>query len=547
VTRSIRACADREPPAPPWALSRSRSRSRSVLLAVVAGAASLTALACQAGPLPPATPAASGVAAATAAATRVPTGGTLRVGLPGEIGLLDPGGEDAASEPILRQLYEGLVERVGDRIVARLATKWSVAPDGRTWTFSLRDGVLFHDGTPLDAAAAARSLTRPIDRTGGSADDVIESAAATGPATLSVVTRTPFAPFLSLLGAPRYAIVRTGSPNVGTGPFLLRAGTETARPLTLERNPAYWRADARGTALPYLDRLVFQAYPDATARVAALRSGAVDLVTELPIADVPTVRADPSLQLVARPATTVLSLAMNLAQSPLDDLRVRQAIAVAINRRTLVDRLYVGEARPATQFPPPGTLGHDDSIIEFSRNEPEAAKKLLAQAGQTAIEIDLWYVLGAPPSQPDARRIAESIAADLAAVGIIANVKTIDYVTFVLSVRDNRYPLWIDSTTLIAGDPDELLGRLFIPPVLAGQDQPTPGGGWIDREAAGLLRKARIEPDESKRSELYKQVSKIVQREIPRVPLVWSSAPAAATKKVIDPLAFWSGAAAIGK
>lgn len=541
VTRWIRAFAVRESSGPARVLSRSRLRRILLGLALVGAA-------CQAGPPPitPVIPVASSAPTPTAAASRMPTGGTLRVGLPGDLGLLDPAGGDPAADPILRQLYEGLVERVGDRIVGRLATKWSVAADGRTWTFTLRDDVLLHDGTRCDAAAAARSLNRLSDRPGG-ADPVIAAANATGPLTLTVVTRVPFGPLLALLGTPRYAIVGTAQPNVGTGPFLLRPGTESARPLVLERNPAYWRTGTGGTALPYLDRVVFQAYPDATARLAALRSGAVDLVTELSIADVPTVRADPSLQLVTRPAATVLSLAMNVAQPPFDDLRVRQAVAAAVNRRALVDRLYAGAARPATQFPPPGTLGYDDSILEFSRNDPGAAKKLLAQAGKPAFETDLWYVQGAPPSQPDARRMAESVAADLAAVGITADLKTIDPVTFALGVRDNRYPLWLDTTTMAAGDPDELLGRLFIPPVLDGKDQPTAGGGWTDREAAGLLRKARSEPDESKRSELYKQVSKIVQQQIPRIPLVWSSAPAAATRKVVDPLAFWSGAAAIGK
>ena len=448
---------------------------------------------------------------------------------------------------MLRQLYEGLVDRVGDRIVGRLATKWAVAADGRTWTFTLREGVRFHDGTPLDAAAAAASLIRPIDRTGGTTDPVIESAAANGPLALTVTTRTPLAPFLSLLGTPRYAIVRTGRASTGTGPFRLPEGGAVARPLVLERNPEYWRTDDAGVRLPYLDRVVVQAYPDPASRIAALRSGAVDLITELPIADLPTVRADPSLQLVARPAMTVLSLALNLGSPPLDDLRVRQAIAAAVNRRAIVDRLLAGEGRPATQLLPPGLLGYDESILEFAKNDPDAAKKLLAQAGKPALEIDLWYVLGAPSSRPDARRVAESIAADLAAVGITADLKTIDPVTFGLSVRDNRYPLWIESMTLTAGDPDEVLGRLFIPPVQDGKDQPTAGGAWSDRESAGLLRKARAEPDESKRSELYKQVSKIVQQQIPRIPLVWSSPPAAATRKVIDPLAFWSGAAALGR
>jgi len=545
-----RACAVREHPGPARVLTRNGQRTVLRLLAALAIGALLGA-ACQSGPAPEpvsteARVTATATAASSAAASRPPAGGTLRVGIAGEIGLLDPGSNDASTEPILRQLYEGLVERVGDRMVGRLATKWAVAADGRTWTFTLREDVRFHDGSPLDAAAAAASLTRPIGR-GLTGDEVIESATATGPLALAVITRTPFAPFLSLLGTPRYAIVRTKVATVGTGPFRLPEGGATVRPLVLERNPEYWRTDAAGNRLPYLDRVIVRAYPDAAARVAALRSGAVDLVTEIPIADVATVRADPSLQLVTRPPTTVLSLAMNLGQPPLDDLQVRQAIAAAVNRRALVDRLLAGEGRPATQLLPPGILGHDDSILEFTRNDPAAAKKLLAQAGKTTLEIDLWYVLGAPASRPDARRVAESIAADLAAVGVTANLRTIDPVTFGLAVRESRYPLWIDSTALASGDPDEVLGRLFIPPVLDGKDQPTAGGAWVDREAAGLLRKARAEPDESKRSELYKQVSKIVQQQLPRVPLVWSAAPAAATKKVIDPLAFWTGAAAIGK
>ncbi len=542
MTPWTRAFAGRERRRPAPLLSRSRFGP------ILCGAV-LIGIACQAGPPPdpkPTGPAPSDAPTPTAAASRIPTGGTLRVGVPIDIGLLDPAGGDVVAEPIHRQLFEGLVQPLGDRVVGRLATAWTVAADGRTWTFTLREGVVFHDGTSFDAAAAARSLTRLIDRPGG-VDPVLDSAVATGPTTLTVTLRTAFAPFLRLLGTPRYAIVQSARPSVGTGPFLLVPGTELARPLVLERNPAYWRTDAAGRALPYLDRVVFQAYPDATAGAAALRSGAVDLVTELSIGDVPTVRADPSLQLVARPAVTVLSLAMNLAQPPFDDLRIRQAVAAAVNRRALVDRLYAGAGSPATQFLPPGTLGYDDSIAEFSRNDPGAAKKLLAEAGKPAFEIDLWYVQGMSPAQPDARRVAESIAAELAAVGITAVLKTIDPVTFVLSARDNRYALWLDSTTLTAGDPDEILGRLFIPPVVGGRDGPTTGGAWTDREAAGLLRKARTEPDESKRSELYKQVTKIVQLRIPRVPLVWSAAPAAATRKVIDPLAFWSGAAAIGK
>jgi ABC-type transport system substrate-binding protein len=179
-------------------------------------------------------------------------------------------------------------------------------------------------------------------------------------------------------------------------------------------------------------------------------------------------------------------------------------------------------------------LGYDDSVTEFAKSDPSAAKKLLADAGRANQELDLWYVLDPIATLPDMRRAAEAIGADLAAAGIIVTTKTIDPITFAVSVRENRYPMWLGIATTASFDPDDLLGTAFIPPVVNGQDQPTDAGGWLNKEVVGLLRKARSEPDQSKRAELYKQVSKSVQREIPRVPLVWSAAPAAATRKVVN-------------
>ncbi|HVR88052.1 MAG TPA: ABC transporter substrate-binding protein [Candidatus Limnocylindria bacterium] len=501
-------------------MTRRPPRAALVLIAALA--------ACQSIPPPVAVPSVQATASPspTAPLVSIQPGGTLRIGLAADVGLLDPGHDDDAARPVTRQIYEGLVANALDGAVGVLATKWSVSPDGRTWTFTLRDGVIFHDGTAFDATAAMKSLMRAPN------DPIVEGASAPDATTLGVTTRVPFGPFLSALSTPAYAIVRTGATNVGTGPFRIAPGTETARPLLLERNPRYWRKDRNGQALPYLDRLTFAAYSDAPSRVAALRSGSVDLVPEIGVADVPAVRADPSLQLLSRTASTTLFVGLNLSVPPLDDLRVRRAIAQALNPRALVERLFNGEAKLASQFPPPRTLGYDDSVTEFAKNDPDAAKKLLADAGKATFDLDVWYVLGAPPSRPDDRRIAESIAADLAAVGIVANLKTIDFVTFTLSVRDNKYPLWIDTLVDRRGDADEVLGRSFIPPVLNGQDLPTIGGAWVNAESAGLLRKARSEPDPSKRAELYKQVSKIAQREVPRIPLVWSAPSAAATKKV---------------
>ncbi len=179
-------------------------------------------------------------------------------------------------------------------------------------------------------------------------------------------------------------------------------------------------------------------------------------------------------------------------------------------------------------------LGYDDSVTEFAKLDVTAAKKLLADSGHPTLELDLWYLVDPNVALPDMRKVAEAVAADLAAAGIAADTKTIDPITYAASVQGNRYPMWVGIASTSTFDPDEILGTAFIPPTQNGVDQPTEAGAWLNKEVAGLLRKAKVEPDQSKRAELYKQVSKIVQREIPRIPIAWSSPPAAATKKVVN-------------
>jgi len=502
-----------------------RSLANAIVVAVVLAA-------CQ-GTTPDPTPSPSPVVQPStappttpSATPKTPLGGTLRVALSAAIGSLDPQIADA-NPLVVGQIFEGLVGRGPNGVVAALATKWVVGGDGRAWSFTLRDGVTFHDGSAVDAPAVAKSLGRAND-------PLIETADAPDARTVVLTTRASYGPFLSALATTPYLIVSPASRTSGTGPFRVPTGADGVRPLVLERNDRYWGADASGQRLPYLDKLSFTAIADAPTRLASIRTGSVDFVQDLALSDVSTIRTDPSLQLVVRPGTMVLYLGLNLSLPPMDDLRVRQAVAAGLNARSLVDRLYSGTAAAASQLPPPAMLGYDETVTEFAKSDPTAAKKLLADAGRSNLQVDLWYVQDPAVVTPDMRRVAEAVAADLSAAGINADTKTIDPITFALSVRENRYPMWLGLASSPTFDPDGLLGPAFIPPTVNGQDQPTEAGGWLNKEVAGLLRKARTEPDQSKRAELYKQVSKIAQREIPRIPLAWSAPPAAATKKVVN-------------
>src|ERR1700687_6003370 len=241
----------------------------------------------------------------------VETGGSFRVALTSDLTTLDPwNANDPGALLVTRQIFETLVdyEAGGFKIVPKLAESWSLSSDGRSWTFTLRRGVKFHDGTDLDAAAVvlnferARQTTHPLRGAAGpdrfrtyaalleGFDDasVIARVEAKDSATVVVTTKTPFGPLLSDLAMPGFAIVSPRSMRDdparwstaasmaawGTGPFVFRPGAwQPGQQITLDRNAAYWMKDQAGTPLPYADRVVLRVIRDEAGRSAERRSG----------------------------------------------------------------------------------------------------------------------------------------------------------------------------------------------------------------------------------------------------------------------------------
>jgi len=513
-------------------------------------AAVLVLSACQVPPVP-------GVSTPTpTAAGAVETGGTIRVALTAEPATLDPwNANDANTVLVTRQIFETLVDydSGGSRIVPRLAETWSVSPDGRSWTFALRRGVKFHDGTDLDAAAVvlnfdrARQAAHPLRGSAapGTAyraytallegfDDasVIVRAEAKDSGTLVITTKVPFGPLLADLAMPGFAIVSPKSMRddpagwstpasrgaAGTGPFVFRPGSwQPGQQIALERSAEYWSKDQAGTLLPYADRVVLRIVRDETARIGELRSGGLDAVRDVTPLTLPAVRGDPNLQLLVRPAATTTYLGI-APLAPFDRVEVRRAIAMAIDKSLLTTTLFSGAGRPAPQLLVPGMLGYDDSVVEFYRLDIAAAKRLLADSGvASGVMTELWYPSAWRPYYPDPKRVAESIAADLAKIGIVATVRSEDAAAYLADARAGRLPLWLGDAGGDSADPDSYFSD---------------GGAWAGDVARELLRRARYEADPSKRTELYKQVSKIIQQDATRIPLVQADALVAATKKV---------------
>ncbi|HEY8825705.1 MAG TPA: ABC transporter substrate-binding protein [Candidatus Limnocylindria bacterium] len=463
-------------------------------------------------------------ASATPAPTGAQQGGTLRVALPAEVTAFDPWNADPASLMATRQIFETLVEidPATSRITPGLASSWQMTNDGASWTFTLREGVLFHDSVAFDAASVVASFER--GRTGRGAayralfdnPPAIVNVVAVDPRTVRFDLRTPFGPFLAHLAAPQTAIARANG--AGTGPFTASAGALAPDgTLTLGRNEFYWRRDAAGKQLPYLDGLVLRPVRDPTSRLAELRAGRVDAALDLPVAQASSARSDPSLVVSPRKDAALASLGIDAITAPFDRPEVRRAVAMAVNRNAL-SAVYAGTSRPATQVVPPGVLGYDESVVEFAPLDTDAARKALADAHVTTpIAADLAYPNTPTAAYPDPQRIAQSIAADLSKIGIVARLRAVDPT----ALADAKATFTLD-TTPIGLDPDDVFWPLY------GLNDPS-GASLI----VGLVKKARAEADPSKRAELYKQVSKIARTDALRVPLLFADRPNAVTARLV--------------
>ena len=460
-------------------------------------------------------------------------GGTLRVAQPEDIATLDPWTADGdATFQVVRQVFEPLVDvdPATLRAVPLLATKWTASTDARVWTFTLRTGVKFHDGTPLDAAAVVYNFQRGLQLPRLGLDAIVDSVTTSDTSTVVFTLRAPYAPFLATLAEPAFGIVSPACVKqgatwstpatrcaAGTGPFRIEPGAwQSGAKVALVRNASYWATDDAGRRLPFLDGVTFAVARDENARVGSLKAAQVDLALGLGAAGARAVRADPNLVLSHRPVFDLVFIGFGLSSGPLDSVDVRRAVALAVDRVGLAQGVYGGEAKPASQVIPPGLVGFDDSVTQFTATDVTAAKKALADGGYpSGFVIDLWYSPDATTALPDPKRVADSLAADLAKIGVTVTVRAEDADTFAGDVKARRLPLWLGVRAPARADPDDFMTDATADPI-----------------GLELLRRARGEADPSKRAELYKQVSKLVQQQVARIPLLHVDAPLGLSRKV---------------
>ena len=466
--------------------------------------------------------------------------GALVVAQPADVLALDPVRvTDIESIEVGELLFEGLVQLAPGTtdIEPSLATTWEVTPDARRWTFHLRAGVLFHDGTPLDAAAVAFSFARLIDPAnpsyvGAGADywrgllRDVATVTARDPATVDIVMRRPYAPLLGELAefpiVSPTAVAKWGDAfqkhPVGSGPFSFEAW-EVGEQVVVRRFADYWGPK------PALDRIVFRVVVDARQRLVDLESGSVDLAAAILPDERSFVELHPDLLLHRAPGDDVSYLAFNTQRPPFDDVRVRRALNFAINKEPIVKLAFQGLAVAADGPLPPAMWGSHAAKIRYAY-DPEAAKTLLAAAARDGhFDPSKTYKLYAPttprPYLPEPERVARFLQAAFEHVGLHTELVLQPYPVHRAAVQGGEHDLclfgWIGDT----GDPDNFLYVLF------DGDNAHPGEAqnvafYANPHVDELLAQAQATADQPTRSALYAEVQDQLAIDAPWVPIAHS-------------------------
>ncbi len=491
----------------------------------------------------------------------VAASGTLVYGAGGEPVNLEPGNiEDGNSVFVQHQIYDRLIEfKPGTtELVPALATEWTASDGGKVWTFKLRSGVKFHDGTEFDAQAVKFNVDRWWDADNefgyreagktyaiwrnlfggfkGSPESLLQDVTVEGKDTVKFVLKQPFAIFPTALASGYFGIASPtavkkaqanyGTPAsfaVGTGPFVYKEW-RTGDRIVLNKNPNYWKP-----GLPKSEQLLVRFITDPAARLVQLRAGTLDLTVDLTPDQLAEVRRDPNLEAVFRPSFNVGYLALNPGYEPLQKAEVRQAIAQAIKKQEIVKAFWgeLGEHTP--HFTPPLQEEYQSPTVTESEYNPQQALQTLAQAGYpNGFDLQLWYMPVSRPYFPTPKPIAEAFAAELSAIGIRVNLQTKDWAAY-LSDRNKSpgFQAFMLGWTGDYGDPDSFYYPHFGPGATADI------GNWKNEELFQLLNQGRATQDKAERIKIYQQVDEILSKEAIRLPIVHSK-PLLAKRKIVQ-------------
>ena len=490
-------------------------------------------------------------------------GGTFVFGRGGDTVGLDPAYEtDGNSFMICDNIYEALVfyQDESTELEPGLAESWKISSDGLTYTFNLRKGVKFHDGTAFNADAVVFSIGRMMkerklkyfgkgytipeqDRTPEywammEMDDTIAAIEATGEYMVVFKLKRKEGPFLTNMGMDFADIISPTaflkSPKeflrqpVGTGPFQFVSWVKDDK-IVLKKFGSYW--DKKGG--PYLDKVIFRAIPENSVRFLELKTGTINVCQFPNPADIPLAKKDKNLQIIAQPRMNVGYLSFNHTKEPWKSNRhLRKAIAHAINRKAIVDNIYRGMGQLAANPIPPTLMGYNKDVPGY-KYDVEMAKKELEKAGfkdgKGLDEITLWSMPVPRPYNPEGQKIGVAMAADLKKVGITARIVSYDWGTYLSKQRQqpDDMDLFQLGWTGDNGDPDNFLAVLF-----DGMASPSVRTQWHNQQYHDLMIKGKTSIDQAERAVIYKDALQLIFDEVAVIPVAHSTVIWPATKNV---------------
>ena len=468
-----------------------------------------------------------------------------------------------------RPMFNMLVEFTPgtSQIVPALAESWTISDDGTRYTFKLRTGVKFHSSRifkptrAMNADDVVFSLLRqwkedhPYHRVSGTGfdyfkdmgmPDLLKAVEKLDDRAIRITLTRPEAPFLANLAmafngilSAEYAdqLLRAGTPElydrepIGTGPFMFVSYQKDAT-LRYRAFPEHWAGRQP------IEQLVFSITPNPIVRLTKVKAGECQVMALPNPGDTAEIAAHPALNLLQQEGLNIGYLAMNVTRPPFNDVRVRRAINMAVDKAAIISSVYQGAGTTAKNPLPPTQWSYNDAIKDYPY-DPAQAQRLLSEAGlPQGFETNLWYMPVSRPYMPNAKRVAELIQADLARIGVRVQLVTDNWVGYRSRLMAGEHAMALYGWTGDNGDPDNFLN------VLLGCSSARPGGNniakWCHADYDALVNRAKRIVDQSQREALYRQAQEIFKQEAPWVPLAHSVVFMATRKEVkgfrMDPL-----------
>jgi ABC-type transport system substrate-binding protein len=454
------------------------------------------------------------------------SGGTITYAAGADPDNLDPANaESNPSEAVNRMMYENLArfdEKL--KIVPGLATKWEQSKDGLTWTFFLRKGVKFHDGTPFNAEAAKVFFDRMIGPEkplkAGLYAPILNSAEVVDDYTVKIRLKTPFAFLLNNLAHSASGIVSPTALKtygkdisrraVGTGPFKFVEWVRGDH-LTMVRNDEYWGGK------PRLDKIIVKTVKEDSARVMMLQAGDAQLIVRIPSEDIPRLAKDPNIKLDSTETLRVLFVGINCYKTPYSDVRVRQALSYAIDKESIVKNIYQERALVASNMVTPLTTGYVQ--LKGYPYDPEMAKRLLAEAGfPQGFKAKLWSPMGRYPKDFE---MAQAIQQQLKKVGVDCTLDTMEWAAYLAAGR--KPPEQADAELFVLGwAPSTAEARWALYPIFTTEQWAPKGNNrfyYSNKEFDEAVDKFSVATTKAERDKYLKIAQELLIKEVPAIPI----------------------------